>query len=195
MAKHTRDPALPAEAEEKMDATLRKAAKLALRARRLDIRRHALTAKPAQQVDELNQVYGERAEKLRARRERIVREVAALWAKHLRKRKNVRLPSGLAIRQEYVEIEVRDMREVVDALDRLDRLDLVREVIDTRGLARLYKQGKLESLPPDAIHAKTTERFLVRHTKKDNCSRTYDCELQCLDGGDSGSGKGPKAAA
>ncbi len=195
MAKKATEPELPAEVRDELDSRLGEATALAQRARKLECRRQAATAKLAHQIHELEDIYQRRIDRLRARREEILSGVAALWDEHLRKRTSTRLPVGLAIRQKFIDVEVLNTEEVVDVLDRLGRLDLVREVVNEKGLVPLYRQGKLAKLPQGAVHVKTTERFVVRHTRKAKCARSYECACECPLDSPNGSGRGPQDAA
>jgi len=195
MAKKATEPELPAEVRDELDIRLGEATALAQRARKLECRRQAATAGLANRTHELEEVYQRRIDRLRARREEILSVVAAMWDEHLRRRTSTRLPGGRAIRQTARDGAVGDPEEVIDALDRWGRLDLVRSVVDERGLVPLYREGKLAGLPQGAIHVKVTDRFVVRHTKKAKCARSYECACECPLDSQNGSGGGPQDAA
>lgn len=103
-----KEPDLAADIQEALCNSLREATGLAQKARKLEIRREGTTARLAQQIKELEETYNRRIARLRAQREDILRDVAYVWDKYLPGRKSVKLPVGLAMRQERVKIEVLD---------------------------------------------------------------------------------------
>ena len=69
---------LPAEVRDELNTRLGEAMALAQKARRLECRRQAAMARSADRVHELEDIYQRRIDSLRARREEILCDVAAL---------------------------------------------------------------------------------------------------------------------
>jgi hypothetical protein len=112
-------------------------------------------------MGELIDHYNTRRARLTKKKQALSTEFIELWTKHLPGLRSVILPSAAVQKRRDTKVTVLNKREVIDALDRLDRLDLVEEIVDSKKLRSLVREGQLDSLPEGTIGVERTTKIMV----------------------------------
>ncbi|TET37978.1 MAG: hypothetical protein E3J72_04620 [Planctomycetota bacterium] len=128
-----------------------------------------MRAETAIKRNELREMYrklNSREDALAKQRRAVMQRILEIWEKHFDEKKSIDLPIGEIRRCNKAKFEILDIAAMFDALDRADRLDLVTYTFDEKEVKKLFRAGKLEGLPEDAVKLENYHELQVRSKER-----------------------------
>lgn len=132
----------------------------------LNRKMRAETAVKRYELREMYQKFEVELEKLLGRRKTIRERILRIWEMHFDSQITLDLPSAMVSRRNKAELKIHDATALLNALDAADRLDLVSYQFSDLEIVKLFLQGKLKGLPPDAVTVKDNYDLQVRPKDK-----------------------------
>lgn len=147
---------------ERMESLLPEYIRLTNEMNRIEEKKNARVAVLHHELREVSRSFEEDIDRLDTQRKSIRDRILALWKKHFDKETTVTLPSAKISRRNYRKLVIHDKIALLNALDRIGRLDLVDYTFTENEVARLFDNGELKGIAPDALEITDHYNLQVR---------------------------------
>jgi hypothetical protein len=148
--------------KERIESLLPEYVRLTDEMNRIEEKKHARTAALHHELREVSRSFEEDINRLDTQRKGIRDHILALWKKHFDKETTVTFPSAKISRRNYRELVIHDKIALLNALDRIGRLDLVEYTFTENEVARLFDDGELKGINPNALEITDHYNLQVR---------------------------------